>query len=181
MNKNIENFDTIYDSDISDHSSDLNSTPYNNPYIDKISLLEIKLYDENIKGWTLTYFDKDFTFIPKNIYEILKIECKKALNPLLDHGKFNECWSGFYGGVGHPDQNIYMYENEEDIDFTVYIEFCGNWFKFYISDINKKNADKFSENSEYMFIIEHIKQNINDLWNTSLRDVAISENVKIIN
>jgi len=161
------NINTDNDSYISDDSNDLNSFPYNSPFMEKITLFEIKLYNDTIRP--RAYFNKNFTFIPKNIYEILRIECKNVLNPLIEHGKFNECWCGFYGGVGHPDQNIYMYENAESIQFAVYIDFYGDWFDFYISDIDKKHAEKFSE---YTDIINDIKKNLNDLWNNLSRDIV---------
>ena len=69
--------------------------------------------------------------------------------------------------------NIDMYENEEKIDFMTYIEFAGNEFEFYISDIDIRHVDKFSE---YTDIINDIKRKLNDLWNKSLRDKAKFEN-----
>lgn len=169
-----------YDSDNSEDSSDLDSTPYNNPYMDKISLLEIKLYDKNIKACPpYQHFDEEFTIIPKSIFEILKKECENEIQKLVEYGKFNKCWYGAYGGVGHPDQYMDMYENKEKcIDFTSYIEFCGNEFEFYISNIDKKHTEKFSEKSEYMLIIEDIKRKLNDLWNNTLQDIAKSKNLK---
>ena len=138
--------------------------------MDKISLLEIKLFDDKRK-----YFDETFTKIPKPIFEILKKECETEIQKLVEYGKFTKCWYRTYGGVGHPDQYIDMYEKEEDNDFnfTTYIEFAENEFEFYISDIDIKHADKFSE---YTDIINDIKQKLNDLWNNSLRDKAKSEN-----
>ena len=136
--------------------------------MDKISLLEIKLYDDKRK-----YLDETFTKIPKPIFEILKKECETEIQKLVEYGKFTKCWYGTYGGVGHPDQYIDMYENEEKIDFMTYIEFAGNEFEFYISNIDIKHADKFSE---YTDIMNDIKRKLNDLWNNSLRDKAKFEN-----
>jgi len=140
-------------------------------FLDKISLLEIKLYDEKKRK----YFDETFTKIPKPIFEILKKECEIEIQKLVEYGKFTKCWYGAYGGVGHPDQYIDMYEKEEDNDFNfmTYIEFAGNEFEFYIRDIDIKHTDKFSE---YTDIINDIKQKLNNLWNNSLRDKAKSEN-----
>lgn len=104
--------------------------------MDKISLLEIKLYNDKRK-----YFDETFTKIPKPIFEILKKECETEIQKLVEYGKFTKCWYGAYGGVGHPDQYIDMYENKEKIDFMTYIEFAGNEFEFYISNIDIKNTD----------------------------------------
>jgi hypothetical protein len=139
-------------------------------YMDKISLLEIKLLDDKRK-----YFDETFTKIPKPIFEILKKECETEIQKLIEYGKFTRCWYGAYGGVGHPDQYIDMYEKKKDNDFNfmTYIEFAGNEFEFYISDIDIKYADKFSE---YTDIINDIKQKLNNLWNNSLRDKAKLKN-----
>jgi hypothetical protein len=139
--------------------------------MDKISLLEIKLFDDKRK-----YFDETFTKIPKPIFEILKKECETEIQKLVEYGKFTKCWYGAYGGVGHPDQYIDMYEKEKDNDFNfmTYIEFAGNEFEFYISNIDIKHTDKFSE---YTDIINDIKQKLNDLWNNSIRDKAKSENL----
>ena len=122
--------------------------------MDKISLLEIKLFDDKRK-----YFDETFTKIPKPIFEILKKECETEIQKLVEYGKFTRCWYGAYGGVGHPDQYIDMYENEEDNDFNfmTYIEFAGNEFEFYISDIQIQFSEKFSE---YTDIINDIKQKL---------------------
>jgi hypothetical protein len=57
-----------------------------------------------------------------------------------------------------------------------YIEFAGNEFEFYISNIQIQFEEKFTEYTTN--IINDIKQKLNDLWNNSLQYIAKSENLK---
>jgi hypothetical protein len=124
----------------------------------------------------LKYKDKEFTFISDNIYKLLQKECIEELKTIIEYGNFFEVDNYAWDGAGYGYNYLVIYENKNGIKFTCNTHFEGDMYIFYIE------ADKkFTNNLEYIYIINNIKQNISNLWNNKLLDIAKSENLKYKN